>query len=72
MARRRIDCDGEVFEVSSGPQGTTHDTWISGPHDGYGFSSSSSSGRSPTPAEHVESIRDFLALIDRDTGYIED
>lgn len=60
MARRRIDCDGEVFEVSSGP------------HDGYDFSSSSSSGRSPTPAEHVKSIRDFLALIDPDTGYIED
>ena len=45
-------------------------TRLSGPNEGYGFSSS------PTPHQslegHRESIRTFLAQIDPTTGYIED
>lgn len=69
-----VEVDGEVFELTSGPQpGSHHYTWVSGPNDGYGFSQSGGSSRQTLSAdEHRESIRGFLAMIDPQTGYIGD
>jgi hypothetical protein len=65
-----LEVDGEVFALRPDQQGATHYTWVSGPNPGYGFS------LSPTPNlsldEHRAHIRDFLAMIDPATGYIED
>lgn len=65
-----IDVDGESFALRPNEFGGTDYTWLSGPNSGYGF------GVSPTPNlsidEHMENIRDFLALVDPTTGYIED
>ena len=67
-----LDVDGERFAIRRaawGQRGTDYD-WLSGPNEGYGFSSSGTSNRSVE--EHRESIRTFLAMIDPNTGYIED
>ena len=65
-----LEVDGEAFALSPNEFGGTDYTWLSGPNPGYGF------GVSPTPNlsvdEHIENIRDFLALVDPTTGYIED
>ena len=63
-----LEVDGEVFEVVYSPtRGSTY-AWLSGPNAGYGFGSSG-----PRPAtldDHRAAIRDFLAQIDPETGYI--
>jgi hypothetical protein len=65
-----LDVDGETFALRPNEFGGTDYTWLSGPNPGYGF------GASPTPnlslGEHMENIRDFLAIVDPTTGYIED
>lgn len=65
-----LEVDGEMFTLRPGEFGGTDYTWLSGPNPGYGFS------MSPTPNlsldEHRENIRDFLAMVDPTTGYIED
>jgi hypothetical protein len=63
-----LDVDGEQF--GQGEDGGTAYDWLSGPNKGYGFGSSGTPNRSVE--EHQESIRVFLAVIDPDTGYIED
>lgn len=68
-----LEVDGEVFSLRPGRQPRSHVyAWLSGPNDGYGFSSRDSSGSAPSLEEHRESIRDFLAMVDPQTGYIED
>jgi hypothetical protein len=65
----RLTCDGEVFEVRSDRSRGTHYTWLTGPNPGYGFTAS------PTvddDVQHRSNIRGFLAMIDPETGYIED
>lgn len=70
--------DGEVFEVWTpvGYPNQRNFDWLSGPNEGYGFSSSGpmpTSGPVPwTKADLEREIRDFLALVDPTTGYIED
>jgi hypothetical protein len=65
-----LDVDGERFAIrQSGDGGTTYD-WLSGRNEGYGFASSGSPDR--PMAEHRQSIRVFLAMIDPNTGYIGD
>lgn len=67
-----IVVDGEVFAARTDSPGTYHYDWVSGPNRGYGFNSFTSD-RSPLPAErHAPSIRDFLGMIDPETGYIAD
>ncbi|MEV4756319.1 hypothetical protein AB0J86_14560 [Micromonospora sp. NPDC049559] len=65
-----LEVDGEMFALRPNEFGGTDYTWLSGPNPGYGF------GVSPTPNlsldEHMENIRDFLAIVDPTTGYIED
>ena len=71
----RVEVDGEVFDiVAAGPDnpGAYHYTWVSGRDPEYGFTSAWSDRRTPTTAEHHESIRDFLAQIDPATGYLAD
>jgi hypothetical protein len=64
-----LEVDGETFAVHAAPLGGTHYKWLSGPNDGYGFSSSADPGASVE--EHLVSIRSFLAMVDPITGYIE-
>ena len=64
-----VTVDGETFAVRRSDDGSNHYDWISGPNDGYGFSEFSS----PEPRSqerHIASIRDFLAGIDPETGYL--
>jgi hypothetical protein len=65
-----LDVDGEQFAIGQGEDGCTSYDWLSGPNKGYGFGSSGSPSRSVE--EHKESIRVFLAMVDPNTGYIED
>ncbi|MFD4295081.1 hypothetical protein ACFWPA_16585 [Rhodococcus sp. NPDC058505] len=83
-----LTVDGEIFTVSLRPEepGASDYDWVSGPNDGYGFSSfqgtafASIQDRADTPSaiepitvdEHRESIRNFLDQINPDTGYIGD
>lgn len=45
-------------------------TWLSGPNEGYGFGA----GGPPNPSleEHRQRVREFLAMVDPTTGFIED
>lgn len=65
-----VTVDGETFAVRRrDDDGSTHYDWISGPNDGYGFSTFGS----PEPLSHdqrLASIRDFLAGVDPATGYL--
>jgi hypothetical protein len=64
-----LDVDGERSAIRAHDGGTDYD-WISGPNKDYGFSSS---GGQDMPEEwHRESIRNFLSMIDPETGYIAD
>lgn len=62
--------DGETFAVRRRvDDGSNHYAWISGPNDGYGFSSSGCF--EPISQEHhLAAIRGFLAEIDPTTGYL--
>ena len=82
----RLVGDGETFVVSRRGRRTFDYDWVSGPNAGYGYSETSmvprDRGGSPpvsdahpterTPEQHEESIRDFLSMIDPETGYIGD
>jgi predicted ester cyclase len=63
-----LEVDGELFSVRPERDGTGY-TWLSGPHDGYGFSESPTADRSPE--EHRDRIRAFLAQINPATGYLD-
>ena len=65
-----LDVDGERFAIRRAGDGGTAYDWLSGPDEGYGFGSSGTPDRSVE--EHREEIRVFLAMIDPQTGYIED
>src|SRR5690348_2899755 len=65
-----LDVDGERFAIRRAADGGTAYDWLSGPNEGYGFGSSATPNR--PVEEHRESIRVFLAMIDPNTGYIED
>ena len=69
----RVEVDGEQFVVEKAPgqAGTFHYAWVSGPNPGYGFSSARSDGQPFSDADIEQSIRDFLAMVDPETGYIE-
>jgi hypothetical protein len=70
-----LEVDGEQFAVrlvvdpATGYTDTAY-TWLSGPDKGYGFGA----GGPPQPSleEHQQRIREFLAMVDPTTGYIED
>lgn len=66
----RFTVDDEMFAVRRRDEdGSCHYDWISGPNDGYGFSVFCGPG--PLGGErHIAAIRDFLAGIDPETGYL--
>lgn len=72
MVAYKIECDGEIFNVSHGVSTEYHYTWMSGRNDNYGFSVSTHGSEPLGARDHVENIRNFLAQIDPETGYIED
>jgi hypothetical protein len=65
-----LDVNGERFAIRRAGDGGTAYDWLSGPSKGYGFGSSGTPNR--PGEEHQESIGAFLAMIDPNTGYIED
>ena len=69
---RRLEVDGELFEVTTRLDipGQVHLSWLTGPNAQYGFSSRRSSGVH-TDDELRDQIRDFLANINPETGYLD-
>ncbi|MEP6760064.1 MAG: hypothetical protein ABJA93_01700 [Sporichthyaceae bacterium] len=69
----RVEVDGEVFDVAANRdrRGQYHFAWVSGPNAGYGFGSGTSDGREMSNANIEAAIRNWLALVDPETGYIE-
>jgi len=76
----QLACDGETFELRPERSGGTHYMWLSGPNPGYGFTTSpvfDGSGaalvsrQNPDVEQHLTNIRNFLSMIDPETGYIE-
>ena len=69
-----VEIEGEEFAVRlvtdlvSGYTDADY-TWLSGPNKGYGFGVGGPPN--PSPEEHRQRIRDFLAMVDPTTGYIE-
>lgn len=70
----RLTVDGEVFEVRPrrGVPGQYDFDWVSGPNVQYGFTSARSDGNAETKEALEEAVRDFLAMIDPETGYTSD
>jgi hypothetical protein len=73
---RRLSCDGEIFELRPEQSGGTHYAWLSGPNQGYGFTTSAllpDAGPGRIDDEgHLANIQSFLSMIDPETGYIAD
>lgn len=69
LTASRFEVDGEIFALRPDGFDGTHYSWISGPNPGYGFSISPTAEGSE---QHRTNIRNFLAMIDPATGYIED
>ncbi len=65
-----FDVDGEHFRVT-GRAGKYHYRWRTGPN-GYGFDTVSNMPYAKTRGEHEREIREFLAEIDPETGYMSD
>lgn len=74
MLEQRVIVDGEVFDVSErdGRPGQYDFAWISGPNAGYGFTIARSDGSALTSEDLESEIRQFLTMIDPETGYIAD
>lgn len=66
--------DGEVFVVRERPDapGTYDFAWETAPVPPYGFMLASSDRSRSSDEQLRESIRDFLAQVDPETGFIED
>ena len=68
----RVEVDAELFDVTVRERpGQYHFAWVSGPNPGYGFSIGTSDGQRLSDADIEASIRNFLAQVDPETGYIE-
>jgi hypothetical protein len=65
--------DGEMWTVRQGAKpGLYFFEWVSGPNKKYGFTSQSSDGRAMSTDSMNQAIREFLAEIDPETGYLRD
>ncbi|MQT01272.1 hypothetical protein FF041_13880 [Streptomyces jumonjinensis] len=72
---RTMTVDGETFAVHQRPKGPpTYDfTWLTGPNEGYGFTSAVHGSTAPlTGAELEEAARGFLEEIDPATGFLSE
>lgn len=70
----RMTVDGEVFDVRERPDapGTYDFAWETAPVPPYGFSIGSNDRSRMRDDQLRTSIRDFLAQVDPETGFIED
>lgn len=70
----RLVVDGVEFSIEYDPSqpGAYHYTRRTRPASGYGFTSRSSDHQRSTIARHIDAIRNFLAMCDPVTGYLED
>ena len=80
---RNLTVDGEEFRIHTTEDGTTHCDWLTGPNPGYGLSigrpaSFVPEGQVLPPGDAlladellIQSIRDFLAAINPETGYLD-
>ena len=80
---RNLRVDGEDFRIHTTEDGMTHCEWLTGPNPGYGLSigrpvSFVPEGQTPPLPDTgladerlVQSIRDFLAGINPETGYLD-
>lgn len=68
-----VTVDGETFAVRRRENdGSYHYDWVTGPNPDYGFSIGSQLPLDFSREQHEAQIRDFLAGIDPNTGYLGD
>jgi hypothetical protein len=69
----QLAVDGELFDVVAdrAVPGQYHLTWATGPHPGYGFTMRTSDGQPLVEHQLLRPIREFLAQVDPQTGYVE-
>ena len=67
-----LTVDGETFQVRADPEqpGAWHLDWMSGPNDGYGFTTRRSDSSWDAQDDFEDQIRSFLNEIDPNTGYL--
>jgi len=65
---------GETFKASADPSqpGAWHLDWVSGPNEGYGFTTRSADHHWESRGELERAVQSFLDMIDRQTGYIRE
>jgi hypothetical protein len=69
-----LEVDGSRFSVQydESQPGAYHYTRMSGPGVGHGYTARRSDHRRKSLAEHEESVRHWLSLLDPRTGYAAD
>lgn len=67
-----LNVDDETFRARADPDqpGAWHLDWVSGPNDGYGFTTRRSDSGWGTQEDWEDQIRSFLHEIDPETGYL--
>ncbi len=65
---------GETFKASADPSqpGAWHLDWVSGPNEGYGFTTRSADHSWESRGELERAVQSFLDMIDPQTGYIRE
>lgn len=69
---RQLTVDGEQFRIRQTGRREYHYDWLTGPNPGYGFAGGTYPSSTLTDEDHIEAIRDFLAEIDPETGYLSE
>jgi beta-lactamase class D len=69
-----LTVNGETFRARADADqpGAWHLHWVSGPTEGYGFTTRRSDHRWGSRAELEQAVRSFLDEIDPETGYMRD
>ncbi|MBP3949434.1 hypothetical protein [Corynebacterium sp. Marseille-P3884] len=67
-----LTVDGEQFRVRQSGRFKCHYDWLTGANPGYGFAGGTYPPSTLTDEDHIEAIRDFLADIDPNTGYLSE
>ena len=69
----RIEVDGEMFVVRMPLDRPGHYDfeWVTGPNPDYGFTSAVSDGSEMSVGGFEAAIREFLASLDPETGFLE-
>lgn len=67
-----LTVDGEQFRILQRGFGDYYYDWLTGPNADYGFAGGTNPPSELTDDDHIEAIRDFLAEIDPETGYLSE